>query len=98
AQDGVRLTRQRPAPTAAAAFESGGRSTSDKAMAAIFAFKCNCCGDLHEGSPSFGYRMPYQYVCLCQSADMAALVKHFNFERKRPGAMRRKVCCDDGSD
>ena len=30
--------------------------------------------------------------------DMAALVNHFNGSGKRPAAMRRKVCCDDGSD
>lgn len=33
-------------------------------MAAIFAFKCTCCGDIHEGSPSIGYRMPDQYASL----------------------------------
>ncbi len=31
-------------------------------MAAIFAFKCNSCGDVHEGSPSFGFRAPDHYV------------------------------------
>jgi hypothetical protein len=35
-------------------------------MAAIFAFKCSCCGDIHEGSPSIGYRMPDQYACLSE--------------------------------
>ena len=33
-----------------------------------------------------------------QDTDMAALVNHFNGSGKRPVAMRRKVCCDDGSD
>jgi hypothetical protein len=33
-------------------------------MPAIFAFKCSCCGDIHEGSPSIGYRMPDQYAYL----------------------------------
>ncbi|HEY4081748.1 MAG TPA: DUF2199 domain-containing protein [Burkholderiaceae bacterium] len=33
-------------------------------MAAIFAFKCNSCGDIHEGSPSFGFRAPDHYVGL----------------------------------
>ncbi|MGQ3053724.1 MAG: DUF2199 domain-containing protein [Roseateles sp.] len=33
-------------------------------MAAIFAFKCSCCGEIHEGSPSIGYRMPDQYASL----------------------------------
>ena len=35
-------------------------------MAAIFAFKCSCCGEIHEGSPSIGYRMPDQYACLSE--------------------------------
>lgn len=35
-------------------------------MAAIFAFKCSCCGDIHEGSPSIGYRMPDQYASLSE--------------------------------
>lgn len=30
-------------------------------MAAIFAFTCSCCGQRHEGSPSFGYRAPAHY-------------------------------------
>ena len=33
-------------------------------MAAIFAFRCNCCGDVHEGSPSFAFTAPDQYVGL----------------------------------
>lgn len=35
-------------------------------MAAIFAFKCSCCGAIHEGSPSIGYRMPDQYASLSE--------------------------------
>jgi hypothetical protein len=35
-------------------------------MAAIFAFKCSCCEEIHEGSPSVGYRMPDQYACLSE--------------------------------
>jgi len=35
-------------------------------MAAIFAFKCSYCGELHEGSPSIGYRMPDQYASLSE--------------------------------
>ena len=31
-------------------------------MAAIFSFKCSCCGELHEGSPSFGFRAPDPYL------------------------------------
>jgi hypothetical protein len=30
-------------------------------MAAIFAFKCKSCGDLHEGSPSFAFLAPDHY-------------------------------------
>jgi hypothetical protein len=33
-------------------------------MAAIFAFKCSCCGEIHEGSPSFGFLAPDQYASL----------------------------------
>lgn len=33
-------------------------------MAAIFAFKCRCCGEIHEGSPSFAYGEPSPYVSL----------------------------------
>lgn len=27
-------------------------------MAGIFSFECSCCGDHHEGSPSFGFKAP----------------------------------------
>ena len=27
-------------------------------MAGIFSFKCSCCGKQHEGSPSFGLKVP----------------------------------------
>jgi len=27
-------------------------------MAGIFSFKCSCCGKIHEGSPSFGFKAP----------------------------------------
>ena len=30
-------------------------------MATIFAFTCACCGERHEGSPSFGYDAPMYY-------------------------------------
>jgi hypothetical protein len=33
-------------------------------MAAIFAFKCSCCGEVHEGSPSFGFKAPDHYASL----------------------------------
>ncbi|APW36689.1 hypothetical protein RD110_05355 [Rhodoferax koreense] len=48
-------------------------------MAAIFAFKCTCCGDIHEGSPSVGYRMPDQYTCLNeeQRASMGKISSDF---------------------
>ncbi len=35
-------------------------------MAAIFSFRCSSCGELHEGSPSFGFRAPYQYDSLSE--------------------------------
>ena len=35
-------------------------------MAAIFAFTCSCCGNLHEGSPSFSFKAPDQYACLSE--------------------------------
>lgn len=40
-------------------------------MAAIFAFKCNCCGDVHEGSPSFAFRAPDPYVGLSDQQQAA---------------------------
>lgn len=44
-------------------------------MAGIFAFQCSCCGELHEGSPSFGFNEPEQYSSLTQKqrAEMAEL-------------------------
>ncbi len=33
-------------------------------MAAIFAFKCTCCGEIHEGSPSVGFDAPWHYHSL----------------------------------
>lgn len=33
-------------------------------MAAIFAFKCRSCGDVHEGSPSFAFKAPDPYANL----------------------------------
>lgn len=41
-------------------------------MAAIFAFKCNCCGDIHEGSPSFGFRAPDHYLGLSETQRAAS--------------------------
>lgn len=35
-------------------------------MAAFFAFTCSCCGQRHEGSPSFGYKAPAYYDSLSQ--------------------------------
>ena len=35
-------------------------------MAAIFAFTCSCCGELHEGSPSFGYKTPMPFDLLSE--------------------------------
>lgn len=31
-------------------------------MGAIFSFKCSSCGEIHEGSPSFGFRAPDPYL------------------------------------
>lgn len=31
-------------------------------MAAIFSFKCSDCGNIHEGSPSYGFRAPAPYL------------------------------------
>lgn len=44
-------------------------------MAAIFAFKCTCCGEVHEGSPSFSFRAPAFYDQLddVQQRELATL-------------------------
>jgi hypothetical protein len=31
-------------------------------LAAIFSYRCSCCGKIHEGSPSFGFRAPDVYL------------------------------------
>ena len=31
-------------------------------MAGIFSFKCSSCGEIHEGSPSFGFKAPDPYL------------------------------------
>ena len=48
-------------------------------MTAIFAFKCSCCGKMHEGSPSFGFREPDQYSCLSaeQKVEIGTLTDDF---------------------
>jgi hypothetical protein len=48
-------------------------------MAAIFAFKCRCCGEVHEGSPSFGFLAPDHYAGLSeeQKAQMGMLTEDF---------------------
>jgi hypothetical protein len=48
-------------------------------MAAIFAFKCSNCEEIHEGSPSIGYRMPDPYASLSeeQKATMGELSSDF---------------------
>jgi hypothetical protein len=33
-------------------------------MAAIFAFTCTCCNEIHEGSPSYAFNAPDHYACL----------------------------------
>jgi len=58
-------------------------------MAAIFAFKCTCCGETHEGSPSVGYRMPDQYASLSEE------------QRARMGQISSDLCTithEDGTD
>jgi hypothetical protein len=40
-------------------------------MAAIFAFKCTCCGEIHEGSPSLAFKAPDQYASLSESQKAA---------------------------
>lgn len=35
-------------------------------MAGIFAYTCSCCDQVHEGSPSFGYKTPYYYASLSE--------------------------------
>ena len=48
-------------------------------MAAIFSFKCSCCGKIHEGSPSFGFREPNQYSSLSteQKVQLGTLTDDF---------------------
>ncbi len=43
-------------------------------MAAIFAFTCTCCGEVHEGSPSFGFAAPAPYSRLTQ-AEQASIAE-----------------------
>ena len=43
-------------------------------MAAIFAFRCSCCGELHEGSPSIGFDAPLHYAEL-DAAEREAQVR-----------------------
>src|SRR5215217_4790318 len=48
-------------------------------MATIFTSKCSFCGEIHEGSPSFGFRAPDQYASLSedQKAKMGTLTEDF---------------------
>lgn len=48
-------------------------------MASIFAFKCSCCGKIHEGSPGFSFRAPDQYLSLSeqQKAEMGRINDDF---------------------
>ena len=58
-------------------------------MAAIFAFKCSCCGEIHEGSPSFGFRMPDPYAGLSEA------------QRAAMGTLSEDLCTithEDGTD
>ncbi|TFZ07657.1 DUF2199 domain-containing protein [Ramlibacter humi] len=40
-------------------------------MAAIFAFKCSCCGKVHEGSPSYAFKAPDHYASLSEEQKAA---------------------------
>jgi hypothetical protein len=48
-------------------------------MAAIFAFKCTCCGEIHEGSPSIAFHAPDHYAGLSEEhkASMGKLSSDF---------------------
>jgi hypothetical protein len=48
-------------------------------MAAIFAFKCSSCGEIHEGSPSFAFKAPDQFASLteAQKSEMGTLTEDF---------------------
>ncbi|RQP25226.1 DUF2199 domain-containing protein [Piscinibacter terrae] len=48
-------------------------------MAAIFSFKCSCCGEIHEGSPSYAFKSPDHYHGLTdeQKASMGHLSSDF---------------------
>jgi hypothetical protein len=48
-------------------------------MAAIFAFKCTCCGQIHEGSPSIAFKAPDHYARLTdeQKSSMGRLSDDF---------------------
>ena len=48
-------------------------------MAAIFAFKCTCCGEIHEGSPSIAFLAPDHYAGLSeeQKASLGELSSDF---------------------
>jgi hypothetical protein len=48
-------------------------------MAAIFAFKCTCCGEVHEGSPSVAFDSPWHYHSLSadQKKSIATLSSDF---------------------
>jgi hypothetical protein len=48
-------------------------------MTAIFKFQCSSCGEIHEGSPSFGFSAPDPYTSLSdeQKALMATLTGDF---------------------
>ncbi|HSG91796.1 MAG TPA: DUF2199 domain-containing protein [Pseudomonadales bacterium] len=41
-------------------------------MSVSFAFRCECCGELHEGSPSFTFAAPDPYVNLSSAQQAAA--------------------------
>jgi hypothetical protein len=56
-------------------------------MAAIFAFKCSCCGEIHEGSPSIAFQAPDQYASLtdAQKDEVGQLSSDFCTIRREGG-------------
>jgi len=41
---------------------AGAPAVRERAMPALFAFRCQACGDIHEGAPSFAFDTPWYYA------------------------------------
>lgn len=41
-------------------------------MTSIFSFRCSCCNEIHEGSPSFSFDCPIQYAWLTDTEKVDA--------------------------